>query len=107
VNAGAQLLTQGTLLKFSRGQESEADDQGLKYMTKAGYDPRGMIGVLEVLAEADQGGGAPELLSTHPNPARRLKDARERISKDYATSRGNLHEERFRDDALPYLRGRR
>ena len=103
VNAGAQLLTQGTLLKFSRDQESEADSQGLKYMTKAGYDPRGMVGVLEVLEAADQGGGAPEFFSTHPDPARRLKSAQREISEDYSSSGGKLHEERFRDDAKPHL----
>jgi predicted Zn-dependent protease len=103
VNAGAQLLTQGTLLNFSRDQESEADEQGLKYMNKAGYDPRGMLGVLRVLVEADQGGGAPEFLSTHPDPRRRLNQAQKQIDEKYDGSKGELYESRFRKDAAPYL----
>jgi predicted Zn-dependent protease len=104
---GAQLLTQGTLLNFSRDQESEADEQGLKYMSKAGYDPRGMLGVLRVLVEADQGDGAPEFLSTHPDPKRRLNDAQKEISEEYPDTRGGTHENRFRKGAQPYLRSSR
>lgn len=107
VNMGAQLLTQGTLLNFSRDQESEADEQGLKYMSKAGYDPRGMLGVLNVLIEADQGGGAPEFLSTHPDPKRRLSDAQKRINEEYKGERGELYENRFNKGAEPYLKSPR
>lgn len=96
VNMGAQLLTQGTLLNFSRDQETEADEQGLKYMTRAGYDPQGMVGVLRVLVEADQGGGAPEFLSTHPDPKRRLNHVQQLIKKDYGSIDGNTYQGRFR-----------
>ncbi|TNE31780.1 MAG: peptidase M48 Ste24p, partial [Alphaproteobacteria bacterium] len=39
---GSQLLT----LKFSRSQELQADELGIQYLGKAGYDPRAMATVL-------------------------------------------------------------
>ncbi|MEC8836496.1 MAG: M48 family metalloprotease, partial [Pseudomonadota bacterium] len=43
---GSQLLT----LKFSRSQELEADELGIRYLNSAGYDPRAMGTVLQSLA---------------------------------------------------------
>jgi predicted Zn-dependent protease len=76
---GAQLLT----LKYSRSQELEADNLGITYLQRAGYDPRAMATVLESLArqnalEARLRGSAnqvPEWASTHPDPASRVRDA--------------------------------
>ena len=33
-------------LQYSRGQETEADNLGINYLRKAGYDPRAMGTVL-------------------------------------------------------------
>jgi beta-barrel assembly-enhancing protease len=60
-------------LRYSRGDELQADEWGVKLTAAAGYDPRAMIGVMEVLEAASQGGGAPEFFSTHPNPANRVR----------------------------------
>ena len=76
---GSQLLT----LKFSRSQELQADDLGIQYLTKAGYDPRAMGTVLSSLAAQNaldaqlQGRDArmPEWASTHPDPASRVQSA--------------------------------
>ncbi|KWV92777.1 M48 family metalloprotease [Erythrobacter sp. YT30] len=77
---GSQLLT----LRFSRSQELEADDLGIQYLTKAGYDPRAMGTVLASLAAQNsldaqlQGRGnatVPEWASTHPDPASRVRGA--------------------------------
>ncbi|HKT86744.1 MAG TPA: M48 family metalloprotease [Novosphingobium sp.] len=76
---GSQLLT----LKYSRSQELEADNLGITYLRKAGYDPRAMATVLESLArqnalEAQLRGTAnqvPEWASTHPDPASRVRGA--------------------------------
>lgn len=65
---------QGFLLKFSRDEESQSDSLGMRYMTKAGYNPEGILGVMEVLKQASQGaGGQPEWLSTHPLPETRIQ----------------------------------
>lgn len=57
-------------MKYGRGDELEADKWGVKLSVLAGYDPRAMLGVMEVLDKAG-GGRQPEILSTHPKPANR------------------------------------
>ncbi len=108
-NLGANLLVSGALLKFNRSQESESDRQGLKYMTAAGYDPHGMLEVIEVLLEASQGGGTPEILSTHPHPESRLEDVQNRLSGEYQHTQNNpkfrKFRSRFRREAVPHLQG--
>ncbi len=77
---GSQLLT----LSFSRSQEIEADDLGIQYLTRAGYDPRAMGTVLASLAAQNQldaqlqgrnNARIPEWASTHPDPASRVQRA--------------------------------
>jgi metalloendopeptidase OMA1, mitochondrial len=55
----------GVSLPFSRSNEAEADEIGLKYMAKAGYDPRQAPEFWSRFAKAG-GGAPPEFLSTHP-----------------------------------------
>ncbi|MHC4947865.1 MAG: M48 family metalloprotease [Planctomycetota bacterium] len=104
--AGAQLFGSGYLLSFNRNQETEADKLGLRYMTKAGYDPAGMLQVLDVLETASEG-GPPEFMSTHPHPETRIEYVTERLAGRYAFTQDNpeysLHARRFRRRAKPYL----
>lgn len=61
-------------LSFSRSDESQSDQLGLKYMTAAGYDPREMVDVFRMLEGVSQqagGGRLPQWLSSHPNPENR------------------------------------
>ncbi len=99
---------QGYLLKFNRDQESEADRQGLKYMTRAFYDPMGMADVMHVLIEASKDNSQWEILSTHPDPEKRLAAVLELIKTEYAFTQGNpdykKYRNRFDRDALPYLK---
>lgn len=88
IAAGVPLIVgvggQGFLLKFGRGEEYESDTLGIRYMTKAGYNPEGQVRVMQVLAEASEGADRqPEFLSTHPYPESRVKRAEEIIRKDY------------------------
>lgn len=79
IGTGSQLLT----LKFSRGQEYEADDLGIRYLGRAGYDPRALSDMLASLAAqsaldartAGQSSSVPEWASTHPDPASRVSRA--------------------------------
>ena len=41
-------------------------------MSQAGYDPRAMIGVQQILNEAAGGGAPPEFMSTHPSTGNRI-----------------------------------
>ena len=76
IGTGSQLLT----LKFSRSQEYEADDLGIRYLGSGGYDTRALSSMLASLAaqsslDARVSGNArsmPEWASTHPNPAARV-----------------------------------
>ncbi|GAB1596845.1 M48 family metallopeptidase [Lysobacter claricitrinus] len=67
---GAQLFL---LLPNSREQESEADALGQRYMAQAGFDPARAVTLWQHM-EAASGARAPQFLSTHPNPANRLRD---------------------------------
>ncbi len=59
----------GYLLRFSRDQEMEADDLGVRYIGAAGYWTPTMILILRVL---DEGPHSPEVFSTHPLPKSRI-----------------------------------
>jgi predicted Zn-dependent protease len=74
-------LAQVFSLKYSRGQEEEADDLGIRYLSRAGYDPTALSAMLNSLAmqtsvDARASGlgdnRVPEWASTHPDPAKRV-----------------------------------
>jgi len=64
----------GVLLPYSRKHELEADRIGLILMAKAGYDPRAAVLFWKRMDELFGGKARPELLSTHPNDRRRIKE---------------------------------
>lgn len=66
--AGAAL---GVILPYSRLHESEADEIGLIYAAKAGYDPRAAIPFWQRM-EAQKSFSPPEFLSTHPSDSTRM-----------------------------------
>lgn len=53
-------------LKYSRSNESEADERGQLYMARAGYDPSESIKLWERMG-ASGGKKPPEFMSTHPS----------------------------------------
>lgn len=69
LGAGAQF---GILMPFSRKHESEADEIGLMYMARAGYDPQESIRFWQRMEEASRA-GPPEFLSTHPAHGTRIQ----------------------------------
>ncbi|WP_420142990.1 M48 family metalloprotease [Sphingobium sp.] len=79
IGTGSQLLT----LKFSRSQEYEADDLGIRYLASGGYDPSALADMLASLAaqsdlDAQVTGNArstPAWASTHPDPGARVERA--------------------------------
>lgn len=78
------------LLKYGRDEESEADMLGVRYMTRAGYNPMGQVQVMEVLKAASGGGSAgPEWLSTHPAPQTRIDRLKKIIREEYAFTQNN------------------
>jgi predicted Zn-dependent protease len=101
----SQLFT----LKFSRKQELEADDLGIQYLARAGYDRRAMGTVLASLAAqntldaqlAGRNASIPEWASTHPDPASRVQGA---LTKAGNTAGGVTNRDTFlaRIDGLLY-----
>ena len=79
----AQLVAQMINMKYGRDDELEADRWGVKNMAEAGYDPRAMIQVMEVLQSASGGSGQPEFMSTHPDPGRRIEQIKQAIRDLY------------------------
>ncbi len=72
-------------LKYSRGEEDEADAGGLQDMVQAGYDPHGMLDLFALLQSASGGGGgAPAFLSDHPLTSERIKHTQDRINRLYS-----------------------
>src|SRR5688572_23524377 len=71
----AGFLANGVFLKFSRDDEREADQVGLQIMRRAGWDPRGMVELFEVLRrEGSRDPGSVEMFfSTHPPPQDRIR----------------------------------
>ena len=70
-------------MRYGREDELESDSLGVRIMTEAGYDPRAMIRVMEVLAQASGGSRQPEFFSTHPAPENRAARIKEAIAKQF------------------------
>ena len=88
-------------LSYSRDQEREADSEGLLYMTQAGYNPQGMVQLMQVL-KSSGGKGGPQFLSTHPDPGNRLEYLNETIRDKYsaAAQAGDFGEANFQQHVL-------
>ncbi len=75
-------------LRFGRDDERQADDLGLRYMERGGYEPNEMVDVFVLLGRVSQaagGSGLPSWFSTHPDPGER----RERITAAIAAGGGS------------------
>jgi len=76
---GMELL----FLKFSRDNEREADQLGVEYSSKIGYDAHKMADffqVLEKMSMAENVGGVPTFLSTHPDPGDRYNSVNQQAT---------------------------
>jgi predicted Zn-dependent protease len=78
----AQAVAQMVQMKYGRDDELESDKWGVRLTALAGYDPRAMIGVMEVLERAG-GEGPPEFFSTHPKPANRVAYVEQVIAEEF------------------------
>lgn len=81
---GASLAATGLVLQYSRSHESQADMLGLRYMTKAGYNPEGMVQLMEILRDEAAAGYMPEFMMTHPLPQTRIERVQADIDRDYS-----------------------
>ncbi|SDZ97880.1 Putative Zn-dependent protease, contains TPR repeats [Desulfuromusa kysingii] len=97
----AQLITQ----RYSRDAETEADFYGMKYMSKAGYDPRAAIKLQETFVRLSAGGDAnwlSGLFASHP-PSQERVDAN-RITAANLPQGGEIGRDRYQQALAPLLR---
>lgn len=83
-------LAQVFTLSYSRRQEEESDDLGIRYLSTAGYDPSALSDMLASLAMQSsvdtraagrQEQSVPEWARTHPEPAKRVARAQREAQK--------------------------
>ncbi len=69
--------------KFSRDDESEADEYGVKYVTRAGIDPRGMPSMFRTLLSLRKSNPGPldSFVASHPVEESRVAETEAEISK--------------------------
>ena len=59
------------------------DRLGVRWMSQAGYDPRSLMRVMEILEEAGGPNRQPEFFSTHPDPGNRIARIEEAIAAEF------------------------
>jgi beta-barrel assembly-enhancing protease len=94
IGAGALLAS------YSRENEREADALGMEYMVKAGYGPKGMVGLMDMLQSLSKSKpGAIELMfATHPMSDERYQTAVETSQTKFASAQNlSLSRERYMD----------
>ena len=79
----AQIVATGAIAKFSRDDEREADNIGVRLMYEIGYNPQGMVTMFQsLLAERQRRPSSVEqFFSTHPLSEERIENVRQQISQ--------------------------
>ena len=77
---GAQAAAQQASIYFTRQNETEADRIGIRTLSRAGYNPIGMVEFFEKMGRITRAGGEgpPEFLRTHPVSVSRISEAKNR-----------------------------
>ncbi|RLA48992.1 MAG: M48 family peptidase [Gammaproteobacteria bacterium] len=79
--SATQAATQDSALRYSRGNEQEADRVGMQTMVAAGMDPHAAPAMFERMMQASRYSNAnrmPEFLRSHPLSENRIADTRNR-----------------------------
>jgi len=97
----AKIVASMATLKYSRDDEYQADAVGVRYTTRAGYNPWGMVELLNVLKSLSdtEPGTFGEMFQTHPMSSKRIQEA-EGILKDDTYAKWSPTE---RDAREPYF----
>jgi Zn-dependent protease with chaperone function len=97
---GIQMGAQGLMMKYSRGDESQADAVGAMILYKARYNPQGMADFFQTMGSQGGGSAPPEFFSSHPNPANRQQSIQKQIApwpaQNYVSDNANFEKLRQR-----------
>jgi predicted Zn-dependent protease len=85
----ARYVASGAFLKFSRDDEREADRVGAAMMARAGWDPHGMIELMQTIRDQQRRdpSSVEVFFSNHPSPADRLTQLGRVVPKRRAGTR--------------------
>lgn len=78
---GTQAAAMQAQINFTRQNETEADRIGIQTLSRAGYNPIGMVEFFEKIGRINRssGKGPPEFLRTHPVSVSRITEAKNRV----------------------------
>ena len=84
-----QVVTNMANLRYSRDNEYQADQLGIRYMSHAGYNPWGMVELLTSLKsmETTRPGLLDEFFLTHPLTSKRIERARLLVQADHPSAK--------------------
>ncbi len=71
----------GFRLPYSRRMETEADTLGLRYMTRAGYNPLAAVALWKRISDTKESSLWKKYLSTHPDDPKRIVDMQKECNK--------------------------
>ncbi len=83
LKTGSQVAFATVSLGYGRKDEFQADELGTKYASKAGFDPNGMVQLLELLKSLSdrEPTAVEEFFMSHPRTSERIKSVNEVIVK--------------------------
>jgi predicted Zn-dependent protease len=96
-----ELGGQTIVLRYGRSQELEADALGMRYMTRAKYNPMAQRQVMEILAQSMGTEAGSEWFSTHPYPKTRIEQIDRLLATEYA---GIVKDPAYRLNADEFVR---
>ncbi|PIE70780.1 MAG: hypothetical protein CSA22_06435 [Deltaproteobacteria bacterium] len=105
VTFGTMAARQADMLSYSRDNERQADQMGLRFLRKAGYEGDGLVSSLEAIRQRRWYGPdqVPTYLTTHPGTEERIVRLRLMLEDKDAYPRGNT---RWDTTVFPKIRAR-
>ena len=105
----AETASQGLgllFLKFGRDAEKQADQLGVEYSSRIGYDAQEMAGFFNTLKRIEQqsGSNVPVFLSTHPDPGARFETVKS-LATEWKTKLHLTQTKVNRNDFLKLIAG--